>query len=303
MRISVSRDAGGLLLIGTLSMIGGPILAAPITFETALPVGQDEFVARGLLLDHKASDDPTPADRDLSVRGFMAALGYGVTSDFAVFGVLPYLNKELRLDTPGGRVTRKSSGVSDLRLFGRYTFYQQDAPGQTLRVAAFAGVEAPTGDDDQRDSQGRVPAPLQPGSGSWDGFAGLVGTFQTLDDQLDAQLAFQANREANAFEAGDEWHVDLSWQHRLLPRTLGAGLPDFLYGVLELNAVHRSKDTFNGAGDGSSGGTQVFLSPGLQYVAQRWIIEIVAQLPAMQNLNGVALEDDYALRAGVRFNF
>jgi hypothetical protein len=47
----------------------------------------------------------------------------------------------------------------------------------------------------------------------------------------------------------------------------------------------------------------VFLSPGLQYVTKRWIVEGVVQLPVVQNLHGTALENDYVLRAGFRFNF
>ena len=58
--------------------------AAPVTFNTALPVAQGEFLFRGQFLFMKASDDPSPADRDVEVTGGMSVLGYGVTSDLAL---------------------------------------------------------------------------------------------------------------------------------------------------------------------------------------------------------------------------
>ncbi len=277
--------------------------AAPQTFNTALPVAEDEFVFREQFVYRKATDDPSPADRELQVLGGASVLGYGVTGDLAVFGVLPYLDKELDVTTPGGRVTRNTSGIADARLFGRYTVYKDNAPGRTFRIAPFLGVEMPTGDDNDRDNLGRLPAPLQLGSGSWDGFGGIMLTYQTLDFQIDAQASYTLNTEANNFEFGDEARLDTSLQYRVWPQELDAGAPGFLYAVLEGNFLFTDNNEMNGVKDPNSGGTSFFLSPGLQYVTKRWIIEGIVQLPVSQDLNGLALEDDFIVRAGFRINF
>lgn len=126
--------------LGTLSTV----TAAPQTFNTALPVAAGEFVLREQFVYRKATDDPSPAERDLRVLGGISVLGYGVTGDFALFGVLPWLDKELDVTLPGGaRVTRDTSGIADARLFGRYTVHQDDMPGRTFRIAPFLGVEDP----------------------------------------------------------------------------------------------------------------------------------------------------------------
>ncbi|GGX86466.1 hypothetical protein GCM10007160_12210 [Litchfieldella qijiaojingensis] len=278
--------------------------AAPQTFNTALPVAEGNVVLREQFLYRKADDDPSPARRDLRVNGAITVLGYGLTSDLALFGALPYLDKEFDLDGPGGqRIERSSRGLGDARLFARYTAFRDDAPGRTFRIAPFLGVETPTGDDDERDRFSRLPQPLQSGSGSWDPFGGVVLTYQTLAYQLDAQFAYQANTEANGFKFGDEARLDGSLQYRLWPRKLSGGVPGFLYGVLEANLIHHEKNEVNGMRDADSGGTQLFLSPGLQYVTRRWIIEGIVQLPAAQDLNGAALEDDFITRIGFRINF
>jgi hypothetical protein len=144
---------------------------------------------------------------------------------------------------------------------------------------------------------------VQPGSGAWDAFGGAVVTYQTLEFQIDSQLSYRANGEANNFQAGNVARLDASLQYRLLPRNLGAGVPGFLYGVLEAGFVYRDNNQVGGIDDPNSGGTTLFLTPGLQYVTRRWIVEGGVQLPVVQNLNGLALENDYVARAGFRFNF
>jgi len=288
------------------ALIGGArdASSAPQTFNTALPVATGEFIFREQFLYTKASDDPTAADRDVEVVGAVSVLGYGVTGELALFGVLPYLDKRLELTDPAARrIARSTRGIGDARLFGRYTVFRDDAPGRTFRIAPFLGVETPSGENDKRDAFGELPRPLQTGSDSWDPFGGLVATYQTLDYQLDAQIAYEINTEADGFEFGDVSRLDASLQYRLWPQELGSGVPGFLYGVVETNLIHQGENEIVGVDDPNSGGTTLFLSPGLQYVTRRWVLEAIVQLPVAQDLNGTAIEDDFVVRAGFRVNF
>jgi len=282
---------------------GSTATAAPQTFNTALPVAQSQFVLREQFIYRKTTGDPRPTDRELRLRGGVSVLGFGITGNHALFGVLPWLDKELDAGTPGGRALRSTSGFADARLFGRYTLYKNDAPGRTFRIAPFLGIEFPTGDDNDSDDLGPLPAPLQLGSGSWDPFGGIILTYQTLRYQIDAQASYTRNTQANNFEFGDESRLDASLQYRLWPQDLEAGVPGFLYAVLESNFLYADRNTMNGVKDADSGGASFFLSPGLQYVTRRWIIEGIVQLPVSHNLNGAALEDDLIVRVGFRVNF
>lgn len=278
--------------------------AAPVAFNTALPVADGEFLFREQFLFMKASDDPTPMDRDAEVTGGVSVIGYGATSDLALFAALPYLNKHLDMTVaPGRRIARSTQGLGDAQIFARYTLFHKDMWGRNFRIAPFAGLELPTGDAGDRDSFERLPAALQPGGGSWNPFFGAIATYQTLDYEADAQLSYKANTEAHGFSFGDEFHFDTSLQYRMWPRDLGEGVPGFLYGVIETNLSYQEKTRSGGRSDPNSGGTKLFLSPGLQYVTRRWVLEAVVQVPAMQDLNGSALKDDYTVRAGFRVNF
>ena len=284
-------------------ILAGAVLAAPVTTNTALPAPEGEFIVRQLVKYIRSTDDPSPMDRELEVVAIPTAIVFGATEKLALFAVLPYMNKSMDVTAGVGRVTRGDAGFGDARLFARYTAAQWDSKGQTLRLAPFAGVELPTGQDDETDALGRLPSPLQLGSGSWDPFAGVVATYQVLDYQIDASLGYKLNTEASSFGFGDEARFDASLQYRLWPRKLSGGLPGFLYGVVEANLIHRGKNEIGGSDDPNSGGITLFVAPGLQYVTKRWIIEAIVQLPAMQDLNGTALGDDYIVRAGVRINF
>ncbi|AWZ01317.1 putative MetA-pathway of phenol degradation [Rhodobiaceae bacterium] len=290
-----------LLLIQSL---GTRAYAAPQTFNTALPVAEDEFVFRQQFFYRRLGNDPLSTDRKIDVVGSVSVLGYGVTGNFSIFGVLPYLNKELDLQVPSGsRVTRNTTGIGDARLFGRYTVIRDNAPGRTFRIAPFAGAEIPTGDDNDSDNLGTLPATLQLGSGSWDPLGGVIVTYQTLQYQIDAQASYKFNTEANNFTFGDEARLDASLQYRLWPRDLGPGVPGFLYGVVEGNLLYASENKNAGIDDTNSGGTSFSLSPGVQYVTKRWIAETIIQVPLFQDLNGSALEEDFVVRTGVRVNF
>jgi Putative MetA-pathway of phenol degradation len=279
------------------------VSAAAITFNSALPVAKGEFVNREQVVLMRSEHEPGGLQRNMQVNSLVSVLGYGVSGKLAAFIALPYADKELRLSMNGSRVGRSNDDFGDLTIFGRYTFWQQDAPGQTFRIAGFGGVKAPTGSDDESDNLGRLPISVQPGTGAWDGFGGIVATYQTLEYQLDGQLAYRANGSAHSFEAGDETRLDASLQYRLWPRTLDADLVGFLYGVLETNLVYRDRNETHGQDDPNTGGTTLFLTPGLQFVTKRVILEVAVQLPVSQNLNGTALETDYLLRTGFRWNF
>ncbi len=292
--------AGLSLLLVTMT---SSTLAAPITFNTALPVAKEEFLFRQQFIVMQSGDDPSGAKRDRSETMSATTLAYGINNRLALFGVLPYRDIDLSMNMGAGKIKRSNSGLGDVSAFARYIFQQNNQPGRTLRLAAFAGLKAPTGDDTARDSLGTLPPPLQLGTGSWDAFGGMVITGQTLDYQLDAQLSYRINNEANHFEAGDVLRLDASLQKRIWPRELSSGVPGFVYAVLELNAINQDKNTVNGADDNNSGGTRILLAPGLQYVTRRWIAETAVQFPVSQNLNGTALELDTIARAGVRVNF
>lgn len=293
-----------LILVATVSLVSAlPLRAGPITFNSALPVSRGEVIVRSQFIYLRSGTDSSPMNRELRVIAVPLVAVWGITEKLALFGIVPILDKTLEVRTPSGVQRRAASGAGDATILVRYTSYKRDAHLETVRIAPFAGIKAPTGSHDERDGLGVLPRPLQPGSGSWDLSAGMIVTRQTVSSELDASISYTINGRADHFELGDQGRVDLSLQRRLFPRELGEGVPHFLYAVVESNVIWQGRNKAGGSADPDSGGTTVYLAPGLQWVSKRFVVEAAIQIPVAQDLNGTALENDFISTLSARVNF
>lgn len=287
-----------------LCSFAGMAIAGPITFNSALPLSEGVGILRSQIKVIHQSGDTSVLNRDITVIAVPLVLAYGISPRLALFGVLPYVNKRMDITMGAKRIQRSTQGLGDGRFFARYTVYQRDLRGDTLRIAPFLGLKTPTGTHDKSDAFGLLPRPLQPGSGSWDPFAGLAITRQTLDWEFDTAASYQMNTKASGFEFGDEARLDASFQYRVLPRSLAnIGVPAFIYTVVESNLSWNGRNSRAGAKDANSGGITWQLTPGLQYVTRRYVLETAVQIPVIQHLNGTALKTDWRWTAGFRWNF
>ena len=282
-----------------VALIANSVQAAPLTFNTALPVSQNEFIVRQQIIVNQSGNDPTMLARKRVQSSLVSTLAYGFNSKLALFATIPLVNT--RLKSTG--INQSSDGIGDSRLTARYTVLRNDQAGKTFRIAPFLGVKLPTGKDNARDSRGFLPRSLQSGTSSRDIFGGVVATYNTVDWGLDAQFSAQQNSQESGFKSGDGYRIDLSWQTRLIPKTLSISTEYFIKGLIELNYLHKDMSSVDGVDNINSGGTTINLVPGIQYANQRWIIEGGIQIPVSQNLNGTALENDYVARVGIRVNF
>lgn len=290
----------GLLLLATSSLHPA---VAQITSNTALPIGRGEMLVRVQTKLIRSTGDPTGADRELEVAAFPLVGVYGASARLTLFGVFPIVFKSLHLTGESGRRIRDTKGLGDVRLFARYTVYQINQLGRTLRLAPFVGLELPTGSTDQSDAFGRFPRPFQLGSGTWDPYIGIVLTRQTLAWQVDASLSYLLGTQADDYRPGSEGRVDLASKVRVLPRRLHGGLPRFIYASLETNLIWKGQFEEGGTGNPNSGGTTWYIAPGAQFVTRRVILEAAVQIPVVQELNGTGLRNDFIATISGRLNF
>lgn len=271
------------------------VQAAPATFNTALPVSEGHAVARQQLIVAQAERGNDRVEETTAET----VLGYGMTPDLAVFVAVPWVDREFE---PAVGENRGASGIGDMRAFARYTLVKRDQRGQTLRIAPFVGVELPTGKDRVMDLTGLLPPGLQPGSGSLDVFGGAVASLASTEWNLDGQLVWQENREANARARGDVFKADFSLQKRLLPAEPSANTRGWLFGGLELNYINERRSRLAGVPEAGSGKERLFLTPVLQYSQTRWMAEVAVQIPVTQNIDDANFSHDPVVRIGFRVN-
>lgn len=259
-----------------------------INTNVALAVSEGEGIWRSQLRWIRATDDPSPLDREADRLVAPQTLVYGVTPKLTAFATLPILaHREIQA---GGRTVLEDEAIGDLTLLGRYTFYQDDyAPLSTRRVAFLGGVKLPTGAD-------------RFGTPSFDPLFGLVATGATNRHEVDADLLFTATTERQGVETGDRLRYDVAYRYRLWPDRFRGRLVQ-LNGLVELNGTWTSVTEEDGRTLGDTGGNVLFVSPGLQLITSRFVLEASLQLPLLQDLRGPQLERDFVGVLSVRLPF
>ncbi|MFB6345609.1 MAG: transporter [bacterium] len=288
----------GIYWMGLLAYLIFPVVlhAAPITFNSAMPVTDNDVVYRLKTTTLRASVERWSLNRNLRVQSLALVGAYGLNPDVALIGVVPYLDKEQTRSSWSS--PRRAVGFGDVRGVVRYTAYRNNYHRGQTAVAPFVGLEMPNGEHDKDG----LPRPLQLGSGSWDPSIGVVYQKAGFYVSQFASLSYQDNTEADGFEFGDVFEVNYAYQRVLKAYRSGRSYSQ-LTGLVEINLEDQEKHEKNGVPNPNTGGTSLYLSPGLQYVRSRRVLEVSVQLPLEQNRHGTALERDFLITVGGRWNF
>jgi Putative MetA-pathway of phenol degradation len=190
-------------------------------------------------------------------------------------------------------------GFTDLWLSGKCRVYQ----GPIGQFALLAGMKAPTGDSTLTNSDGEEVEPsATAGTGAWDAQAGVAYTIPLRPSlTLDASAIYTLRGERHDYRLGDRLDLgtSLAWH-------LGDAKGTYPQVSLVAEAIlrHVQKSEVSGTDDGGTGGTVLFLSPGVKVsFAESMAASLAVQLPVIQNLNGDALETDFRLLAGFSYSF
>lgn len=270
--------------LGFILLIPSSLYAVGINTDAALPVPQHHILIRTQARYTFADDDPSGADRRLHQLQLPTVLIYGVTAKTVLFGMVPFVYRDLSGSETGG--------IGDLTFLVRQEIAKRDWSLKTWRLALLGGLEIPSGDDPF--SSHSIDFPLS-----------LVTSFQTHRLEIDADVRYKINTEGNGTDHGDNLFYNLAYQHRILPWSLPeGGIPNQLNLVLEMNGQWTQKDKIvGGAVNTNSGGNTIFLSPGIQYVMKRVILETSFQYPILQDMNGSQLKTTFAVNGGMRIQF
>ncbi len=291
-RLNVRR-ALTLFLLRSLAtgFAAGPLEAAGINTDVALPVRKGGFVYRSQVRFVRASDDPTPMSRGIDAYMVPNVLVYGASQRTTLLGVLPYVLQAVELTSAGTRQKSHVDGFGDLTFLLRQTVYARDALQRTSRLGLLGGTVVPTGKEEF--------------SAHSTGFLlGGVYTLQAGRHELDADLLYKVNTEGRGVTLGNELKYDLAYELRVSPwQWPERGTPSQVYAILEVNGTSKARTVSDGVELSDTGGTVVFLSPGIQWVTVRVIYEASVQFPVIQNLDGDQVGTDVVVSAGVRINF
>lgn len=237
-------------------------------------------------------------------RNLVATYGHSLAAGWGFSVAAPLVDREhLHLHNHHGAKLQEEWNfreLGDLRVTGRY----QSAPSggaddATGTAGLVAGLKLPTGRTGVTNAAGEVAErSLQPGTGTTDVILGAY--FHQLVSQHAASWFTQAQMQRTVSEHGGYRPGTLL--------TLDVGyakaFADKLSGIVQLNAVVKSRDRGANAEPEDSGGRFLYLSPGLSYQLTDSVRAYAFyQQPLHQSVNGVQLTADRAFVAGISTRF
>ena len=248
---------------------------SPLQTTTGLGIRIDEryTVLNSMYNGTDKVDNPGNKETHLTtqVTGF-----YAINPDLTALVVIPYVRKTMKEEDGGVFVEGKATGLGDLALMGRYTFYKRHDLASTTLLAGQAGVKLPTGATDKKDDMGDVmDAHIQPGTGSTDLLLGVNLSHATGRFTLATNLLFFINGEGETgdekHEFGDMLNYDVTGIYRIYPDTPPGPTVSLALGIA---GEWRAKEKEDGVDIGINGHV-VFLNTGLLFIpGPKWIAEL-----------------------------
>ena len=272
-------------------ILSGLLLTSP-TLAQGPPINTDSPILLGLsgagVRSFAKVTRKSMPGKDLTVFMSPVALPYNLTTEFLVGAILPYFSKELNT----GSASSTSSGIGDVKLFAKYLLLQIDRPQETFRVMVKGTVKLPTGEEDEAPSLG---------TGTTDYGFGAVAGWVKPRVGFYVESLYSINTSRDGLDYGDVFGYNLAVGYRFYPDIYRTYPSPQLNAYFELNRLTTGQNQFNAKRVEDSGGTTIFLSPGLQYVGGRkWLIEGSFLYPLIDEPNGKQLQTDFSASLGVR---
>ena len=248
---------------------------SPLQTTTGLGIRIDErYTVLSDVYDGKDKvDNPGNKETHLTtqVTGF-----YAINPDITVLVVVPYVQRTMKEEEGGVFVEGKATGLGDIALMGRYTFYKRHELSSTTLLAGQAGVKLPTGATDKKDDMGEVmDAHLQPGTGSTDLLLGLNLSHAAGRFTLATNLLYFINGEGETGDATHEFgnmlNYDVTGIYRLYPAMPPGPTVSLALGIA---GEWRDKEKEDGVDIGINGHV-VYLNTGVLFIpGPKWIAEL-----------------------------
>lgn len=237
-------------------------------------------------------------------------LDYAINADWGVNVQLPYIGRShstlgtasdgVTPGDDGGQYDSKTSNLGDVKVMGRYQgFSPQHNFGILFGVKLPTGSHTRTGTSTDPGSPGPavIDRGLQPGTGTTDAIIGLyyADVLNKDWDYFAQGLLQKAIAAKDGFRPGTGSNLNLGTRYM--------GFSGFTPQI-QLNLRHVRRDSGANADTVSTGGTLVYLSPGIVVpVSKQASLYAFVQLPVYQNVNGVQLAPRYTASLGARFAF
>ncbi|HED13055.1 MAG TPA: hypothetical protein ENI62_05265 [Gammaproteobacteria bacterium] len=209
---------------------------------------------------------------------------YGITANWTIKAEAPLVDRKVN--------GNQSSGLGDLTLGTKYRFIRKDLPGQQFSTALLLQAKLPAGGDSKNPRLG---------SGSTDIVVGLFHGLESRRWYYNVAARYRRNAQGSGgLRKGDKVLLDLVGGVR--PVLTKYKEPDTVL-FLELNWEDAQHDSLNGVNLANTGGSELFISPGVFWTVGVYAITAGVQIPLAERLNGSQPSSDYRFKLTAKYEF
>lgn len=279
---------------GGVSLPFGPGTPIETGSPLTLPAGGLVLYTRAEQVEWRKFQFAQPNNRN-SFTFMNAGVSYGITPYLTGSFSVPYNIK--REDSAGS-----NKGIGDIRLSAILGFNYSNGNGFRLNstkesaislegvkktfFTLYSGFTLPTGEYKEK-LGGVIDPTMQPGFGSPSFTVGMNagrGIFKSLSVVVDASMDYFTRRDN--FKFGNEYRFNLAGVQELYGKT--QSFIAKIDGILELNLLHISRDEQGGDRLRATGGTILYVTPGLRFSFPRFQnanLGIAVKIPTLKSLN------------------
>lgn len=261
---------------------------------------------------------------EMTMQMHMLGAMYGVSDELTIMAMAMYHKKDMEHitfagmsgTTELGRFTTRTSGWGDTSLSGIYKLYEDE--NHTVNISL--GISAPTGSIKEEDTvltpMGttptlRLPYAMQLGSGTWDALPSL--TYSGHSENMGWGLQYKGTiRLEDENSQGYRWgnqHIVTGWagykftnEFSATANIRGETMGKIKGSDTRITAPVQTANPDNYGGDIVSAGLDLSYRP--QAHALKGIeFGIGISAPVYQDVNGVQMERDWNLSAGISYRF
>ncbi len=255
-------------------------------------------------------------------------IAYGIADNLTINVQIPYSSRvNIRAGHAAGHVYKHghghghghstneihgygdSNGIADISALVQYKVYDD-----VVKIALLGGIEVPTGKTDVQNEGKILEADLQPGSGSWDFFAGaaLTKDYDTFSIHSNVLYKYNTLGIQNS-TLGDIFTYNLAFSYKLFEHHHEHKLlklddhEDSDYSVnlfAELNGEYVQEDVFGHHVAENTGHNIIFATAGIQLVTENsYSLFFTVSKPVHQNFVGVQNYVNYKSSIGFGKSF
>lgn len=260
--------------------------------DQSQPFAGGDKVAVGQIPSHH--DEVSTVNRNLVAtysRSFGG--GWGLTIS-APIGERDHLHIHNHLGEPEPE-RWKFTELGDVRALGRYQFASVGDPLNPSNSGVTFGLKLPTGRTTMTNGDGEpAERSMQPGTGTTDLILGAYyhQKLTASDASWFAQGQYQHALDSHAgYKPGAQFGADVGYRK---------GVGDKLGLLVQLNFVHKARDSGSEAEPADSGGSFLHLSPGVSYaISDTLQLYGFYQQAIYRHVNGVQLTANHAFLVGL----